>query len=208
MKKFVYIVFFFSLLVFLISLSLRILNRDQKLYSEFVNAMNLNDSQKIDSFLVSISNVSLDKYNFFKGIRCFWEGDFEEGFFILSSLLSNRSLSSKEVSIAKFLVGYYLLFEKNDSKGISFLTSEPYTFFPEFVSYVIGVYNFNKGNYDEAIEFFYSSTNIPNENVRKDVISRILFIEISKYGEAGKDIKGISYKFEFTNVLEKILKSY
>ncbi|MFN4245000.1 MAG: hypothetical protein ACK4F9_02495 [Brevinematia bacterium] len=189
MKKQIYFIFLSSLAVFLLSLVVISINNEKKIYYEFLELLKSDDG-KIDSYLLYLSNKDFSKYLFLKGIKHFWNNEPKEGYSSLVKALSNGRLRDKEIGISKFLIGQYLLFEENNPEGISFLTSEEsYKFFHYYVNYALGIYNFNKENYDEAIEFFNLATNIPNEEIKKDIFLRIYFIETAKYKDVNENTK-------------------
>lgn len=157
---------------------------------EFFDLLQRGDEAEFNKFIVEISNKSFSRYVYFVSLKDYFEGREEEAISNLVTLISNRSVSEREIGVSKFIVGYYLMFEKNDVGGMEFVLSpESYKYFSEYVNYVVGLYNFEKEDYDKAMKFFLSITNSKDENLRKDVLSRIAFIELKNSGKVSKDVR-------------------
>ncbi|MGC8964684.1 MAG: hypothetical protein ACP5KI_04920 [Brevinematia bacterium] len=203
------ILLLFSLLTFVISTFIIYPNKWKNYLIEFIQSIESNDNNKINKILLEISNSGKpEEYNFFYGLLKFYNGEEEEGTKILTSI-SNSNLNEEEKVIMNFLVGEYLLFNK-DVSGIPLLLSkECYNIFSNYVNYTIGIYNFDKGNYEEALEFLYSATNIENQEIKKEVLLRITFIYLLKEGKIESNIISEIEKLESNkNFISNIINQF
>lgn len=183
-------IFVGSIIFFAISLIFYVIFEGQRVDKEFFELLQKGNEEELNRFLKDVSNRSFSKYVYFVSLKNYSEGKEKEAISGFMNLISNGNISEREIGISKFIVGYYLLFEKNDIRGMGFiLSSESYKYFPEYVNYVVGLYNFEKENYDEALKFFLSITNSRDEVMRKNVLTRIAFIDLAKEGRVSKEIK-------------------
>lgn len=175
---------------FIISLTIYMVFEEKRVDKEFFDLLQKGDEEELLRFLEEVSNKSFSKYLYFSSLKDYSEGKEKEAIRGFVSLISNGSISEKEMGVAKFIVGYYLLFERNDIKGMKFVLSpESCKYFPEYVNYVVGLYNFEKENYDEALRFFLGITNAKDEVMRRNVLTRIAFIELAKGGKVSRGVK-------------------
>ncbi|MCX8029777.1 MAG: hypothetical protein N2712_07280 [Brevinematales bacterium] len=203
-KRYIPIITATSIILLVTSIILYITNVENRYYAGFVGALSNSDYEKMEDYLLAISNINTAKYLFLKGVKLFYEGDESSGVRYLLNSISNQKLLEKEIALAKLIVGNYLLMEKKDPSGIGLVTSpECNKYFQDYVAFIVGLYNFNNQNYDEALEFFSSLTNSGNEELKKESLLRISFILLSK----GKDIdqsiidKLSKFDINITNVL-------
>lgn len=188
-KKSVF-VFIVAFIFLVFSLVVYVAVEPKRIDVEFFRLLESGDEEKLNKFITEISNKNFQKYVYFSSLIDYFDGRDKEAVEGFLSLISNGGISEKELGISKFIVGYYLLFEKNDMRGMSFILSpESYKYFSEYVNYFIGLYNFERENYDEALKFFLVITNSSDENMRKSVLARIAFIELVKDNKVSKEVK-------------------
>ncbi|MEN2998389.1 MAG: hypothetical protein ABDH28_05080 [Brevinematia bacterium] len=189
-KKTLIIIFVFSTILLISAIIIYILSEEKRLLSEFLHKLEKADEESLVKILSKISNSNPSKYFFLKGLKDFYDGNEKSAISNLTKAISTPGLSEKEIGASKILIGQYLLLEKKDTKGLDLLTSgEAYKSFPEHVSFIIGMYNFEKGSYEEALEFFIPLTNAQNKEVREEALVRISFIQTAKYGKVSEEIK-------------------
>lgn len=188
-KKSVF-VFIVAFIFLVFSLVVYVAVEPKRIDVEFFRLLESGDEEKLNKFIIDISNKNFQKYVYFSSLIDYFDGRDKEAVEGFLSLISNGGISEKELGVSKFIVGYYLLFEKNDMRGMSFILSpESYKYFSEYVNYFIGLYNFERENYDEALKFFLVITNSSDENMRKSVLARIAFIELVKDNKVSKEVK-------------------
>lgn len=188
-KKSVF-VFIVAFIFLVFSLVVYVAVEPKRIDVEFFRLLESGDEEKLNRFITEISNKNFQKYVYFSSLIDYFDGRDKEAVEGFLSLISNGGISEKELGVSKFIVGYYLLFEKNDMRGMSFILSpESYKYFSEYVNYFIGLYNFERENYDEALKFFLVITNSSDENMRKSVLARIAFIELVKDNKVSKEVK-------------------
>lgn len=189
-RRLIFLVFVGSVLIFLATLIISIPSREEKLYSEFLSLLREESEEKMISFLIRVSNESEGKYYFLRGIKKFYDGDGEGGSKDLIKAVSSYNLSEKEAGLSKLLVGQYLLLEKKNERGIEFLRSkEVYNKFSDYANYILGLFSFEKGNYDEALKLFASITNTVREEIKREALRRILFIKLLREGKAEENVR-------------------
>lgn len=206
-KRIVFFIFLSTLVLFILSLLVYFFLKEDSQYSNFLFLLEKADEKEIEAFLVNVSNKNLMKYYLLSGIKDFYDGEEGLGISNLMIVITNETLSKRDIAVAKFLIGSYLLLEENRLEGIGFLTSsETIKYFSNYVYYIIGVYNFDKENYDEAMDFLLPITNFNNEEIKKDILLRISFIQLAKEGKLSKEIESQILKLD-KNIIETILSN-
>ncbi|MCS7299554.1 MAG: hypothetical protein RMJ37_06340 [Spirochaetia bacterium] len=188
-----------AVVLLILALLLGVINEENRLHTDFVNALKDYDYEKANLILDKMSNVNISRYYLLKGVKDLLDGNEKSGLSNLFLSLSNTKLGEKEIALSKLLIGQYLLLEVGDIKGIQFLTDEGcQRYYKEYADYTLGVYNFNKESYDEALDFLIGVTNARDEKMKKDTLLRLYFINMLKSNYVDESLKKQLSDFEIS----------
>lgn len=193
------IILVIAVVLIAIAVLLGVVSEEKRLHSDFMDALSKSDNERLEEILSKVSNINISKYYFLKGVKSLLDGNEKLGLSNLFLSLSNARLVEKEIGLSKLLIGQYLLLETKDTKGIQFLTSEEcQKYYKEYADYTLGVYNFNKENYDEALDFLIGVTNTRDEKMRKDALLRVYFIQMLKSNYVDENLRKQLLDFEIS----------
>lgn len=170
-------------------LSFLFINQSKNRYYliELTKSLETENTNRLNKILEEVSNINIERYKLFYSLVKLYNGEEDEGIKLLKTI-TNSSLTKEERSIANFLLGEYLLFNKDDSGIPLLLNEDTYNMFSNYINYTIGVYNFEKGNYEESLDFLKLATNVKDNEIKKDILLRISFIQLMKEGKVEENI--------------------
>ncbi len=207
-NRFTLLIFLSALVVFLISLVMVIWVSRNVNYRQIVESFILEDYEFSKKLVSQIPTNDL-YYEFYQGLLYFVEGDYEKSTKNLSKYVKNTNINSEIRATSKMVYGMILL-DLGESVGIEYISDpETYKYFGPYCDYLLGSYNFDKGDFVNSLEFLYNAAQIQSDTVKKDVYTKIYFSHISlgNIQEAKKVLKVLTNFEKDQTVVSNLIKN-